>query len=196
MLAGCADDSTVRPAGGAVATAVSPQTASLDYWIDQPASSFVASPDYNLLWAACDAAARDYLFAIDRTDYRQGVLTTKPLISKHWAEVWRRDVTRGEDVAQSSLATYRRTIRYELRKNKDDQAYEARVKVVIERSSTFERRVTTAIQFRDAFGAYPTGTEFVADDGTQLPSQYWYAVGRDEDLEKALAETVREKLVR
>ena len=50
------------------------------------------------------------------------------------------------------------------------------------------------IQFKDAFGPYPTGMEFRSDDGAEQYAQYWYATGRDTVLEEALAEKIRERL--
>jgi len=161
--------------------------------VDQPATAHVVATNYDQLWNACDKVAHSFLFSIDRTDYREGVLTTKPLTSKYFAEFWRNDVTFSEDLAQSSIATYRRTIRFELH-NTDDGRYAANVKVIVERSSTFERRVTTAIQYQDAFAGPPPGTEFYAEDGTVQPYQNWYAVGRDSALEAVIASKVEAAL--
>lgn len=195
MVGGCVTGPSRSSDVGRQATAIDPVTATPRHWLDQPATATVTALHYDRLWTACDAAARRYGFTPDVQNYRQGVMTSKPLTSKGVGEFWRRDVLDSDDLAHSTLATYRRTIRYDINKTPDDQ-YEVGVKVLVERSSQFERRVTTGIQFRDAFGLYPPGMEFRADDGTELPAQYWYATGRDTTLENALAETIREKLAK
>ncbi len=192
LLAGCVN-SNPRAGSGNSVTAVKPETATIQYWVDQPASTVITADDYDKLWKACDHVAISYLFAIDRTDYREGVLTTKPLISKYFTEFWRNDVPYSEDLAQSSIATYRRTIRFEIQKT-DAGQFEAAVKVIIERSSAFERRVTTAIQYRDAFGAFPPGTEFYDDEGVRQSQQSWYAVGRDKVLEAQIGRKIQNAL--
>ena len=191
-LTGCVTGPS-RPNSATSVTNVKPETATVTYWVSQPATAYIDADNYDALWNACDKVAHRYLFSIDRTDYREGVLTTKPLISKYFTEFWRNDVTYSSDLADSSLATYRRTIRFELSKTEDSR-YQAAVKVIVERCSTFERRVTTAIQYKDAFVAPPPGTEFYADDGTVQPYQNWYAVGRDPALEQAIAEHGRNAL--
>lgn len=194
-LAGCVTGPSRSADAGKRATAIDPDTAKPLYWLDKPATAKVSAADYDRLWAACDVAARRHYFTPDVLNYRQGVMTSKPLTSKGVSEFWRNDVPAGDDLARSTLATYRRTIRYEIAKTPDDQ-YEVGVKVLVERSSQFERRVTTGIQFKDAFGPYPTGMEFLSDDGTEQAAQYWYATGRDTVLEEALAETIRKKLAK
>jgi hypothetical protein len=192
LLPGCITGSAPTVDTTAV-TDVDPATATVQYWVDQPATVEVSANDYDRLWNACDHVSNALLFSIDRTDYRDGVMTTKPLISKYFAEFWRRDVTFSEDLAQSSIATYRRTIRYELHRT-DDGRFTADVKVIVERSSSFERRVTTAIQYRDAFAGFPPGTEFYADDGSVQPQQTWYAVGRDHAMEEVIGDKLRAAL--
>lgn len=192
LLTGCVSSNPRSGAGNAV-TSKKPETATIQYWVDQPARTTVKANDYDQLWNACDRVAIRYLFAIDRTDYREGLLTTKPLISKYFVEFWRNDVQFSEDLAQSSIATYRRTIRFEIHKS-DDGRFEAAVKVIVERSSAFEHRVTTAIQYRDAFGAFPLGTEFFDDEGVKQSQQSWYAVGRDTALEVELGKKIQNAL--
>ena len=189
---GCVNG-TARSPSSTAETKVKPETATIQYWVNQPVTTRVTSSNYDALWNACDRVAWSYLFQIDRTDYREGVLTTKPLVSKYFLEFWRNDVGYSSQLENSSLAVYRRTIRYEIKPTPDGK-FEAGVKVVIERSSTFERRVTTAIQYRDAFDGPRPGTKFYADDGGVQPYQTWYAVGRDADLEASIGRNVEKEL--
>jgi hypothetical protein len=193
LLAGCVSGPSRGSDTGAKATTIDPATATPRHWMDKPATARISGTNYDRLWAACDAATRHYHFIPDVLNYRQGIMTSKPLVSKSAGEFWRNDVLDGDDLTKSTIATCRRTIRYDIEKTSDDR-YEVGVKVLVERSSQFERRVTTGIQFRDAFGPYPPSAEFRSDDGAKQEAQYWYAVGRDETLEKALAQVIEEKL--
>ncbi len=191
LLAGCVTES--HPAAPGALINAKPETATVSYWAQKPATVSVTDSNYDRLWDACDTVSHQYLFAIDRTDYRNGVMTTRPLVSKYLTEFWRSDVVGVSELADSTLAVYRRTIRYEIATH-DDQHYSAVVKVVVERSSTFDRRMTTAIQYRDAFSAPPPGTEFHAEDGSTQPFQTWYAVGRDPALEEAIGRSLQATL--
>ncbi len=191
LLSGCVTDS--RPAAPGALINAKPETATVPYWAEKPATVFVIARSYDRLWDACDAVSHQYLFSIDRTDYRNGVMTTRPLVSKYVTEFWRNDVVGFSELANSTLAVYRRTIRYEITRQ-DDQHFSAGVKVIVERSATFERRVTTAIQYRDSFTAPPPGAEFHADDGTVQPFQTWYAVGRDPAMEEAIVKSLESTL--
>src|SRR6185312_6563447 len=81
-----------NPAATQPATAADPKSNQWDYWFDKPAVTEVSSASFDRLWSACrDALVADG-FTIDRTDFRDGVMTTLPLISKQFYEVWRMDV--------------------------------------------------------------------------------------------------------
>ncbi len=163
------------------------------YWIAQPGTSWVEFPTYDALFKATQAVASDYQFAIDRTDYRDGLITTKPVISAQIFEPWRRDVRSLDDSAKASTATYRRTVHFEIERQRDG-SYEMTPKVLVERESMTEKRISNAMYFREvtsprnAFGTRET------DLGLVLPYSYWYAVGRDPTLERVLAAEVYNKL--
>jgi hypothetical protein len=71
--------------------------------------------------------------------------------------------------------------------------------VLVERQSLAEQRITSVVLYKSAF-TRPVrdrdrqyGTR-ESDVGIILPARYWYPIGRDEELEKALAEQVRKNL--
>jgi hypothetical protein len=182
------------------ATDMDPKLADPAYWYNRPATTTVTADDFDQLWAACERAARDRGFRVDREDFRGGVMTTQPLISKGAVEFWRRDVVTLPDVAESTLHTMRRTIRFEI-KAREDGAYEAAPKVLIERYSVIEHRITSATQYREIYALTreeATRTEhrqrnpLLEQEG--IPTFYWYAVGRDGSLEKKLAEAIAGKV--
>lgn len=186
LLCGCI---TARP--GPVATAVPEERATPGYWYEQPAAAGVVHDDFDLLWQAAERTARNRLFQIDRTDYRNGILTTRPLVSQQLFEPWRSD-TPLQGQAQSTLGTVRRTIRFEIERA-EDGTYTLLPKVLVERQSIPQQRITNAAHYRAAVMAAPGQ---VSDEGARLPGQYWYAIGRDADLERALAAEIQRRLRR
>jgi hypothetical protein len=179
-------------------TAVDPRLAEPSYWYAQAATSTVVASDFDALWSAADSAARSRFFPIDRRDPRLGLLTTEPVVSQQWFEPWRRDTLDADALADSSLATIRRTIRFEFER-RDDGSYAVSPKVLIERYSVAENRITSVVLYRSAFKLgrtteqTPYGTR-ESDRGIYLPSRYWYAVGRDGALEQALAGDIQRRL--
>jgi len=175
------------PAGTPRATDVPTIRAQPAYWYDQPVHAAVASANFQQLWDACSKAAHDRLFVIDRQDYRDGVLTTQPMVSRH-------DTPLLSDLSQNSLQTLRRTIRWEIVR-KEDGLYLAYPKVLIERQSFSGNRITNAADYGTMFIIDPavTGSR-EADQGKNLPINYWYPIGRDEHLERDLAQDA-EKLL-
>jgi hypothetical protein len=168
------------------------------HWYAQPPTATVTYEDFDALWYAADAAVRARRFVPDRQDRRQGVLTTEPLVSRQWFEPWRADALSSADVAESSLATTRRTVRFEIER-RDDGGFALTPKVLIERYAQAENRLTNVVLYRSAFRATrvteftPVGTR-ERDRGVYLPSRYWYATGRDPALEQALANDVQKRL--
>ena len=179
-------------------TAVDPRLAEPSYWYAQAATSTVVAGDFEALWSAADSAARSRFFPIDRRDPRLGLLTTEPVVSQQWFEPWRRDTLDADALADSSLATVRRTIRFEFER-RDDGSYAVSPKVLIERYSVAENRITSVVLYRSAFKLgrtteqTPYGTR-ESDRGIYLPSRYWYAVGRDWALEQALAGDIQRRV--
>lgn len=197
LLSGCSTPSG-RPT---TAPADLPRDAARPWhWFEQPAVATVEAGDFDALWDACEQAARRYRFQPDRADPRGGVLMTEPMIGAQFFEPWRDELKTGYDVAESSLATTRRTARFEIERG-DDGVLRASPKVLIEKLAQAERRVGAAVLFRDPFGRtrpvaqQPRGSR-EADAGRTLPRAYWHAVGRDHALETALAEEIRRRVAR
>lgn len=194
--AGCVSTSapTTQPM-----TDVDPQLAEPDYWYAQPALSTVAGTDFDQLWSAAEKTARALMFAIDRQDRRGGVLTTVPTTSSQFFEPWRQEQRDSYETAQSSLATIRRTIRFEFAKQ-EDGSYLVTPKVLIERLAQAENRVTNVVLYKTAFRPPRLAGDMAAfgtretDKGIYLPKKYWYAIGRDSALESAIADNMRKRL--
>jgi hypothetical protein len=203
VMIGCATHSksltaTTTPSTTQTATDIDPATTQPSYWYAMPAVASAEADDFQTLWETCKDVARSYFFKIDRMDYRAGVLTTEPLVSAQFFEPWRRDVETIDDATESSLATIRRTIRFEI--THDGDRWRATPKVLIERRTIAERRITSVVLYRNAFKNVrgnkrdlPSGTR-ESDVGVYLASRYWYAIGRDETFERSIAERLQSHL--
>ena len=145
------------------------------------------------MWEACIGAARWRGYRADRQDYRNGVLMTMPLVSKQLYEPWRRDVATMGDMTESTLATLRRIVRFEI-KTLDDGSFECVPKVVIERYSSAERRITSITQYRETFSINTAEGNRERDRGVNIADTYWYATGRDAELEERLADAVQSRV--
>ena len=191
-----------NPAATQPATAIDPATTQPTYWLAQPAAAQVQARDFDALWDVCKTTARDYLYALDREDYRSGVMTTVPLVSKQWFEPWRPDTGTAYDVLANSLGAIRRTLRFEVSRNADDGTYTVTPKVLVERESILERRVTDVSQYRFAFSGPATkippreAVTLEPETYPDVPIKYWYPTGRDTVMEKQVAERVRHGLER
>jgi hypothetical protein len=188
-----------NPAATQPATAVDLATTQPSYWLTQPAAAQVKANDFDALWQACKSTARGYLFALDREDYRGGVITTKPMVSKQWFEPWRPDTGTLAGMMENSTATMRRTLRFEIDRG-DDGSFTITPKVLVERQTLLERRISGTAQYRSVFvgpGA-PARYSVNLEDGSELdlPVKYWTPVGRDTEMEKHVAQRLRADLSR
>lgn len=169
-----------------------PASATLAYWAQQPSASPVIAGDYAALWSAADEALRRFGFEAATTDYRGGLLTTEPKVSPQFFEVWHHELRSAEDVAQSSLATIRRRLRFEFSRTGDGR-YAVETKVLVERRSLAERRITSAIDYRGTLGP-GRQQQFGPASAEAGSGSYWYAIGRDEDLERSLANRIAQRV--
>jgi hypothetical protein len=199
FVIGCAQNPRFAAPTTQMATDVDPATTQPSYWYDQPGVAAVEGSGFQTLWNTAEDVARSYFFKIDRIDYREGILTTEPMVSAQFFEPWRGDVRTADDSLESSLATMRRTIRFEFTKL-DDGSYRVVPKVLVERRSIAEQRITSVVLYRQTFKRpiatgrkAPSGTH-ETDVGRYLPSRYWYPVGRDASLEKDIAARMESRL--
>ena len=179
LLAGCASR---RPA-----SRDDPRSATLAYWAEQPAIVRTVAPDYADLWNAAEEASSRFGFSLATTDYRGGLLTTEPSISPQFFEVWHDELRTAGDIAESSLATIRRRLRFEFTRTRDGR-YVVEPKVIVERLSLAERRITNAIDYRGTLG--PGEQQRFGPAAPAGQGSYWYAIGRDHDLERSLANRI------
>lgn len=175
-------------------TTVDPQLASSDYWFNRPAVARVESRDFDALWDACRRTIIDSSFVIDRTDYRTGLMTTRPLTSKQFFEFWKHDVVDPKSQLESDAATRRRVVHFQIRKARDGGGYVCEPKVVVEHYAMPERQITSVSQYQDVFSTRKPLEEEQTDEGAPVRPDYWYAERRDPALERALADKLRDRL--
>jgi hypothetical protein len=178
-LAGCKSSSTTTPGSEQAdfrenpkSTDIDPKTASPEYWLSQNATSELTFGDFQKLWDGCESVAFDYLFRISRRDYRGGLLTTEPMVSKQWFEPWRKDSTSTRDVEENSLGGIRRAIYFQFAKNPDG-SYTVAPKVLVERQTKMDPKHTSP---------------------DEENTQYWFAIRRDATMEIRIVGELRKKL--
>ena len=175
------------------ATAADVKTKQIEYWFAKPATASVRAENFDAMWNAINRVTFEFSFIPDLLDYREGVLKTRPLISKMPFEFWRHDVIDPASQLQCTLITMRRTVRFQIRKD-DDGTYICQPKVVVEHYAMPERRITSVVDYQLAFSTDRPMVNSAAEEGEVLPVEYWYADGRDPALEKALADAVQRDL--
>ena len=177
-----------------IATDIDPELATTAYWLSQPASASVVGVSYDRLFAACDHVLRQRRFIVDRTDFRDGILSSRPLISQQIWEPWRDDVGSLSGQTKSSLATYRRTVQWTIQPGENDQ-FIATPRVVIERFSAEPARITTVTSYRSAANSVAAQTKLDSPILSAVTTSRWYAVGRDTALEGELANHASDWLI-
>ncbi|MEZ0265734.1 MAG: hypothetical protein ACAI43_13475 [Phycisphaerae bacterium] len=202
-FAGCVGSA---PWDAPMATAIDPATTQPAHWLAKPAPAQVRATDFEAAVEAAKDVIRSYLAEVDRVDYRAGLVTSKPLVSKQFWEFWRPDTGTAGQSFDNTVATIRRTIFVTIERS-PDQTFTATPKVLVERLSLQERRLTDVVQYRQAFTG-PIGSrgtisrgQFSKDaddetDATLLPVRYWYATGRDAPMEAEVAARLRDHLAR
>lgn len=193
LATGCvADGKSRRPEQRA--TYVAKEQSTPAYFLSQAPAAGATGTDFDRLWQAIYRQTRDAGFQPDLQDYRLGVFTTRPLVSAQIFEPWRRDAGSFVGLLESTLATVRRTARWDVSRG-DDGTLTAVPKVLVERWSVIEHRVTFSAQYNEIFALTREEQDnqrlraldpaaFAEDP---VPTAYWYAIARDTDLEKRLA---------
>jgi hypothetical protein len=182
-----------NPAATQPATKIDPHQADPAYWLARPAVASATSDNYDRLWDASEKVARDDLFPIDRRDYRDGVLTTEPVISKQFFEFWRDDVLTAKGLARSSLQTIRRSIHFDFIRL-DSGGWSVSPKVVVEQFASAGRRITYVGAYQSITDPGGTVGSTEADEGIYITAQYWFAIGRDPSLERKLAKQIEQRV--
>jgi hypothetical protein len=193
VAAGAGCEPAHSPPATQPATSIDYHEGQSNFWLSKPAIVSVNCSSYDALWSNAAWMVHMDGFVIDREEYRNGVLTTKPLVSAQVFEPWKRDVGDQRGLLQSTLATMRRTIHFDLHRLPDG-SFAAAPKVLIEHHALAERRITSVTEYLDVFATQRPLDEEYTEEGVLLVPDYWYAVGRDYALERELAAQLRAQM--
>ena len=145
-----------------------------------------------LVWTACEEVLRQRLFELDRVDRRAGVLTTRPVMSQHFFEFWRRDVASAGDWLEATVNPVRRWVEVRVEDTVATADPGVQVSVHKERLSSPDR------QFNSSGAAYQYfGDQLPSTTGLQrVGPEYdrWLPMGRDADMEAALRRDILERV--
>ena len=160
----------------------------------QPASS-QSQADPETLWAVAQDVLRAHGFLLERVDARGGRIATRPELTPHFFEFWRRDVVVGADAWESTLSPIRRRVEVTI-----DQADDGgvppvdrdvlRVQVIVkkERFSSPDRQFNSSAAayhfFSDTLPAVRTGGRIRPEDST------WVPMGRDPAMEQRILDAL------
>jgi hypothetical protein len=202
LLTGCIADGKSRQFDQRV-TYVAKEQATPAYYLAKPPAAKASASDFDAVWASLTRVTRDAGFLPDLEDHRLGLFTTLPLVSAQPFEPWRGDVGSIYGRAESALATVRRTVRWEVTRN-DDGTFAAAPRVLVERFTIIEHRITSSAQYTEVFALTPEeqrnqqlrALDPAAALTEPIPTAYWYAIGRDEALEKQLASSVQGRVAK
>ena len=158
------------------------------------AARATADEHFNAIWDAAVEVLRQYRFRVDRADRRSRVITTFPMVGRHWFEFWRADAATPRDVLEGSLHTIYRRAGVTIRRAEVGTStarvpgrYVAAVEVRVSRSDRPVAHVTSTSEAYDMFlnpnqmARLPAG----GDPGGR-GGQERVMLGRDRNLEKVL----------
>lgn len=75
-----------------------------------PREMTAAERNFEAVWQGSRDVLRKYYFSLDRQDRRAGIITTEPMVGKHWCEFWRHDSVSRTDVAESTIQSIYRVV--------------------------------------------------------------------------------------
>ena len=150
-------------------------------------SRFVYKAGYDNLWQQATSLLNRTGFTLDRQDYRLGVLTTQPLPSPQFVEIWRPQQASVTDAMENTLNNQRRLVRIAISKvpEKPD-FYEISIQVLVERETNPSEKIGGPVFIEGSgFGrnAVTLRSDYAAPKDE--PGQ-WVTLGHDPDLEKKL----------
>ncbi len=157
------------------------------------------SDEFNAVWDASLEVLREGKFTVDRTDRREGTITTLPLLGRHWFEFWRSDARKGVDVVEGTLQTVHRQVTVKVRRGEppaEGAAYLASVAVRTTRSALPNVRVTNTSEAYEMF-LTPTRlqrtTALPERESPREPEAKPVPLGRDKRLEGLLERRIKDR---
>ncbi len=162
--------------------------------LDEPLSEMSAPKrNFHVNWRASLDVLDEYRFEIGRADRRAGLITTEPLLGKHWFEFWRSDAATGEDLWESTLQTIHRVAVVRIQPDPESASgFVVQAEVRTYRSNRPVQEITST---SEAYGMFTTGGR-VDEDLSRDGAEDFVELGRDEKLSAELAEQIRLRAAR
>ncbi len=146
------------------------------------------------VWNAVHETLRRQGFRLDRVDRGAGIVTTFPVTSQHFFEIWRRDVNTTPDFWESSLNPMRRWVEVRLEANNDSSWKQIAVVVHKERLSSPDRQFnSTGAAFKYFGEDLPSTT---GKPRVTLEDNRWLDRGRDSAMEEFLLGAILDRACR
>jgi len=142
------------------------------------------SGEADRLWDAIQETLRRHRFRLDRVDRRAGVVTTMPMMSQHFFELWRKDVATRQDFWEATLNPIRRRVEVSLTRGENDGGDQLAVVVKKERLSSPDRQFNSTGAVYQYFGdSLPSTTGLI-----RITTEHdrWLDLGRDAAMEDYL----------
>jgi hypothetical protein len=156
---------------------------------------FVYKASYDNVWRQAVEILHKMGFAIDRQDYRDGVLVTQALPSAQIVEFWRPQRVNVKDSLENTLHDQRRTIRLTITAVPGKaNFYEIAAQVLVERGTNPTEEIGGPIFVEGSgFGRNSVAlrSDYVPAEG-DLPR--WNVIGHDVDMEKKVLDKLFERI--
>lgn len=181
-------DAATLPATMPIGTAATQPGRTIIKVIDpNQTSRFIYNASYDNIWQQAMHLLGRTGFALDRQDYRLGVLTTAPLPSAQIIEFWKPHHTDPKAALENTMHNQRRIVRLTIsRVPGKPEFYEIAIQVLVERRNNPTEQIGGPIFVEGSgFGRNPvTLRSDYADPNT--PGYRWVPIGHDPELERKL----------
>jgi hypothetical protein len=156
---------------------------------------FVYKANYDRIWQEAMQILAQTGFALDRKDYRLGVLTTKALPSSQILEFWKPQQTDANTAMENTVNSQRRTVRVTVAKVPGKpEFYEIGIQVLVERETNPSEKLGGPI-FTEGSGFGRSELSLSSDYAPPKPEPaIWVPVGHDPKLEKKLLDQLFDKI--
>jgi len=164
-----------------------------------PPTPITVSNEFNALWDASLEVLRENNFTVDRADPRQGIITTSPLLGRHWFETWRTDARTKADVTEGTLQTVQRQVTVKIRQGDllargAEAGYLADVEAHITRSDRPNVRITNTSEAYELFldpASLQRATALPENQPEPSEQAKTAPLGRDKHLELYLLQQIQ-----
>ncbi|MHC4717209.1 MAG: hypothetical protein ACYS5V_09585 [Planctomycetota bacterium] len=164
----------------------------------RPPLCVTGDKEFDAIWDASRSVLSEYRFVVDRSDLRAGIITTYPMVGRHWFEPWRQDAPTSRLAAMHSLHTIWQTVTVTVCKAEDVSAADGRlarytvgVQVDMRRSTRPTYQVTSTADAYDMFvGRKGVARSFAMYEGAGAKPGTAEEIGRNKPLEAVLAKKI------